>query len=74
MYYYSSCIDGHRRLLTHGREQSHLKCEPSVNVKIEVIPHYLTHNLVALILIVLDDISYTYILEGVEGVVKATAI
>ena len=45
MYYYSSCTDGHKRLLTDAREQSHLKCEPSVNVKIEVIPHYFTHNL-----------------------------
>ena len=45
MYYYSTCRDGHKRLFTDAREQSHLKCEPSVNVKIEVIPHYFTHDL-----------------------------
>ena len=45
MYYYSSCIDGHKRLLTDDREQSHLKSEPSVDVKIEVIPHYFIHEL-----------------------------
>ena len=45
MYYYSSCADGCGRLLADVREQSHLKYEPSANVKIEVIPHYFIHDL-----------------------------
>ena len=40
VYYYSSCADGHMGLSTDVRQQSHLKCRPSVNVKIEVIPHF----------------------------------
>ena len=41
VYHYSSCTDGHKGLSTDVRQQSHLNCRPSVNVKIEVIPHYL---------------------------------
>ena len=45
MYYYSSCKDGHMELFADVRKQSHLKYGPSVNVKIEVISHYFTHDL-----------------------------
>ena len=44
MYFYSSCKDGHMGLSTDDRQQSHLKCGPSVDVKIEVIPTTLYMN------------------------------
>ena len=40
IYCYSSCTDGCGGLLADVREQSHMKYEPSDNVKIEVIPHF----------------------------------
>ena len=74
MYYYSSCKDGHVELFADVKKQSHLKYGPSVSVKIEVIPHYFTHNLWPWFLIVLGGVSYTSMQECVQSVAKVLAI
>ena len=74
MYYYSSCTDGHMGLSTDDKQQSHLKCGPSVNVKIEVIPHYFIHDLWPWFLIALGGVSYTNMLGYMQGVAKAPVI
>ena len=63
-----------RDCLQMSRQQSHLKYEPSANVKIEVIPHYFIHNLWPWFLIVLGDVSYTGMWGCVQGVAKALVI